>query len=307
MAFIDVGLGLTELLDVVDIVYWPAVIDAKEEDLKNVESLDVALFFGAVRMDKHRETAELLREKADVFVSFGTCACFGGTLGLANASEKQEILQTGYLSAKSTDNPDLVLPGKGSREGDEFPELEQKLQPVGHIVDVDVVVPGCPPPVDSVVKLIAALKDYRQGKLTGKLTIAEDVSLCDVCDREKPDEIRLEDIVRIHQTKIDENECFLKQGILCMGPVTRAGCGESCIKGNMPCRGCFGPVPEVDDQGTKFLTTIATAYRAGEEGEIGEDDLKKLIDNIKDPMGTFYRYSLASSIISRRYSDIRGE
>ena len=39
----------------------------------------------------------------------------------------------------------------------------------------------------------------------------------------------------------------MELGYLCLGPVTKSGCGGSektprCIKAVMPCRGCFGPI-----------------------------------------------------------------
>ena len=56
----------------------------------------------------------------------------------------------------------------------------------------------------------------------------------------------------------------MEQGYLCLGPVTRAGCASQvegtevpvprCVRGYMPCRGCFGPIrkganPMVDMMG----------------------------------------------------------
>ena len=56
----------------------------------------------------------------------------------------------------------------------------------------------------------------------------------------------------------------MEKGYLCLGPVTKTGCymtaGEEqphiprCVKGLMPCRGCFGPIrkganPMVDMMG----------------------------------------------------------
>ena len=72
----------------------------------------------------------------------------------------------------------------------------------------------------------------------------------------------------------------------------------------MPCRGCFGPVPGVEDQGTRFLTTITAAFKAGKEVDVGEEELKELINEVQDPIGLFYRFSLAASIIKKRHSDL---
>ncbi|MCJ7696375.1 MAG: F420-nonreducing hydrogenase, partial [Anaerolineaceae bacterium] len=89
-------------------------------------------------------------------------------------------------------------------------------------------------------------------------------------------------------------KCFLTQGIICCGPVTRAGCGLPCLNGNMPCRGCYGPTDGVSDQGSKLASAIAAL--------IDTSDLEKMkitVASIADPAGTFYRFSLADSILSQ--------
>jgi len=43
-----------------------------------------------------------------------------------------------------------------------------------------------------------------------------------------------------------ENECLLLKGIMCIGPLTAAGCGAVCPSNNLPCMGCFGPVSEAN-------------------------------------------------------------
>lgn len=41
----------------------------------------------------------------------------------------------------------------------------------------------------------------------------------------------------------EENlSCFLNDGILCLGPVTRDGCDHLCINQGLPCEGCLGTV-----------------------------------------------------------------
>jgi F420-non-reducing hydrogenase small subunit len=62
----------------------------------------------------------------------------------------------------------------------------------------------------------------------------------------------------------------------------------------MPCSGCYGPPEGVIDQGAKFLTAVASIIDDDDPKEI-----ERIIDSIRDPVGTFYRYSLPNSIIRR--------
>lgn len=55
-----------------------------------------------------------------------------------------------------------------------------------------------------------------------------------------------------------------EQGLLCMGPVTRAGCsknngeGPRCLIARVPCRGCFGPVKREGNQLLDMYNALAS-------------------------------------------------
>jgi F420-non-reducing hydrogenase small subunit len=126
--------------------------------------------------------------------------------------------------------------------------------------------------------------------------------LCDTCKRKgtKPEKSVIKEIKRVHEVLLDPERCFLDQGVICLGPATRDGCGERCINANMPCRGCFGPTSRVEDQGAKFLSALASIIDANDE-----DEIKKVTDSIVDPAGVFYFYSLAASMLGRKiYPDV---
>jgi sulfhydrogenase subunit delta len=48
------------------------------------------------------------------------------------------------------------------------------------------------------------------------------------------------------ECKWNENDCLLNKDILCLGPLTLAGCGSICINHNLPCVGCWGPTEEAN-------------------------------------------------------------
>jgi F420-non-reducing hydrogenase small subunit len=70
----------------------------------------------------------------------------------------------------------------------------------------------------------------------------------------------------------------------------------------MGCRGCYGPLEGVEDQGAKMLAAIASVIGAGdpsmEEDEL-EQEIQAVVDTIADPAGTFYRFSMAHSLLRR--------
>lgn len=72
------------------------------------------------------------------------------------------------------------------------------------------------------------------------------------------------------ECKWNENDCLLNRGILCLGPVTRAGCGSICINYNLPCVGCWGPV-----EGANFASEF---YLLQEKG-FDYDFIKKKMAN----------------------------
>jgi F420-non-reducing hydrogenase small subunit len=99
---------------------------------------------------------------------------------------------------------------------------------------------------------------------------------------------------------MDPEKCFLAQNIICMGPATRAGCGETCIRGNQPCRGCFGPVAGIRDQGAKAVSMIASILGVENEDQLSDAEVDKLISQVCDPAGTFYRFTLPASMMRRK-------
>jgi len=155
-----------------------------------------------------------------------------------------------------------------------------------------------------------AINAILAGELPEKGTVlAPNKAQCDTCPRAetKPEKISITEIKRPWEIKMDPEKCFLEQGIICLGPATRSGCGETCIRANQPCRGCFGPVDGVVDQGAKGLSAIVSILGLEGEEKMSDEDVKKLVDGIADPAGTFYRFSLPASLLRRkRMEGIRG-
>jgi F420-non-reducing hydrogenase small subunit len=148
--------------------------------------------------------------------------------------------------------------------------------------------------------VIGAVSAVLEGKLPPKgSTLAPHRALCDTCKRNKtkPDRLAIKEFKRIHEVEADPDTCFLAQGIICLGPATRGGCGETCININMPCRGCFGPVEGVADSGAKFVSALASMIDAQDEQEIS-----RIIGQLVDPVGYLYRFSLPVSTLRRKQS-----
>lgn len=297
VAFLDIHEKILEFAKHADVVLMPLAFDGKYGDVVDMEDgeIDLTLFNGAIRNDEGEELAHLMRQKSKILVAYGSCSHMGGIPGLANCTSKEEIFKTVYETTDSTDNPDKTYPQTEFKveEGElRIPKMFQTVRTLQQTVDCDYFMPGCPPHPDRIWEVVEVVLS---GKLPpkGSTIGASNKILCDTCPREKSEK-RIKKFVSPHEVQIDPEKCFLEQGIICMGPATRSGCNESCINSNMPCRGCYGPPPDVADQGTKMLSAVASVIDSEDEKEIDE-----IIKQIPDPLGLFYRFGLPLSILRR--------
>jgi F420-non-reducing hydrogenase small subunit len=299
-AVVDLGAGLAELAQKVEIVLWPVAIDAKRADIEALPDggIDVAFLNGAIRLDEQDHWAVLLRRKARTVIAFGACAHLGGVVGLGNLSEPAQIIETAYRDAPTVSNRDAVLPGRRvAAAGHELtlPALLSRTLPLADCIDVDYVIPGCPPSVPVVAAAVELLLSGRPLPPKGTV-LSPNASLCDSCERaeSRPERLQLDQLARLATTQPDETTCFLAQGLVCHGPGTRQGCQPGCLEVNMPCRGCFGPLDGVADGGAALLSAFASLFAGDEPTQ------RALAASLPDPAGTFWRYGLAAGLMPRR-------
>lgn len=302
-AVVDLAEDILKVVEAVDIRLWPVAMDFKYKDVEAMSDKSIAVSFinGAIRTEEQERIAKLLRKKSQLVVAFGACAHLGGIPGLANVSNKKEIFETAYKLTRSTVNPKGVYPQTETKipQGTlTLPEFYDTVKSLDQTIDVDYYLPGCAPPPDLIMKAVTAILEGKLPEKGAVLTV--DKALCETCERNKskPDKLLIKGIKRISEVIADPEKCFLAEGIICLGPATRGGCGERCINANMPCRGCFGPTREVKDMGAKFLSSLASIIDVEDEKEI-----EKIAESVLDPIGLFYMYTLPTSILRRKQGE----
>lgn len=299
VAFLDIHERILDVVQAVEVLFWPCAMDFKTKDVEAMPDghLDMVLFNGCIRNSENEHMAKLLRQKTKVLTAFGACAQMGGIPGLANFYDRQGVFARAYLDNASTPNPDKRLPQQETKvpEGKlTLPTIYDTVKTLDQTVEVDYFVPGCPP---DPLQIAVVLNAVASGTLPPRRSVlgASDKALCEECPRKKK-ELKFKAFQRRHLVHPDPEICFLEQGIVCVGSATRAGCGWRCIRSNMACRGCYGPLPNVSDQGAKILSAIASHIDSDDPAEV-----ERILDSLPDPAGTFYRFGLPLSLLRRRH------
>ncbi len=204
-------------------------------DENDIKECEVALVEGCVSEEAQINLLRKVRKQAKKVFAIGTCACFGGILSLSNS---------------------------------------KIAEPISNYIEIDGVIPGCPPPsklfgnvlirlVENKDIILAEKNMCGNCPLRGNIEIDFQINITKI--NPNPDEIRLDE---------ENSECFLKKGILCLGPITRDGCEHKCIKMGLPCEGCMGPV-------SKSFTSNVINYLS----------LIEISQELKNYPGIFYRFS----------------
>jgi len=295
-------LGINEkILDVAaafDIVLWPVAVDAKVRSIEKMpdKNIDLCLFNGAIRTSEQEYMARLLRQKSKVLVAFGSCAYEGGIPALANMNSREEIFQTAYHDTPSTDNPQGTRPQTETEvpEGTLYlPFFYDTVKTLDQCVAVEYYLPGCPPEPERIWDAIVAILENKlppPGSVIGAIT-----TVCDECPRTRTEK-KIKEFKRTWEIIPDPEICLLEQGIVCCGIATRAGCGANCPTVGSPCIGCYGPNEGVEDFGSRMMSALASVIDSEDPQEID----RIIREGIPDPIGSFYRFSLAHSLLRRK-------
>jgi F420-non-reducing hydrogenase small subunit len=298
VAILDTHEKILDIAAAADIVFWPIALDFKYADVEAMPDghIDVTLFHGAVRNSENEHLARLLRAKSKVLVAFGTCAHLGGIPGLANLFNRKEIFKRVYHDSPSTVNPNGAEPQPKTQvpEGEiTIPEMYDTVKCLDQVVEVDYYLPGCPPTPKQIWNVVQAIVSGQlppKGSVVGAL----DKTQCDECPRKKHEK-KISGFKRIATAQPEQETCYLEQGFLCLGPVTRGGCDTRCQLSGVACRGCYGPPPGVLDQGAKAIAAIASVVESKDEAEI-----ERILAEVPDSLRSFNRFGIPASLLRRK-------
>jgi F420-non-reducing hydrogenase small subunit len=255
--FLDLGEKLFSLMDRgVDFVYYPMLIDKKE-----FEEIDIAFVEGGIRSKDEERTLRKLRKKASTLVACGMCAVDGGVSSLGNLYSLKELYDT------IMGRVDTV--GKTPSLENPMFELTERLKPIDYFVDVDYYVRGCPPPRSVLGNVLSSLVEGREPDRFTSI-------VCNQCTRKIIG--KKAPLSRGLGRAPDPEICLLDQGYLCLGSITRNGCGAVCTLSGMPCIGCRGPSDYLYKRGDLMSAVIRIlSARMGEPKENVEQVLGDVI------------------------------
>lgn len=248
------------------IVYSPLLLDVGD-----IEKIDILLVTGCIRAQDDISMVKEIGKRAVKTAAFGTCPCYGGIPGLANLMSREEIVSYVF---------DNMKPKAANLKR----ELVKAVTPLSAVTKVDYFIPGCPP-VEGIIKLF--LESLVQG---GKFDVPK-TNVCSACPLNTEDKKPLKGLRRklLALNDIDTGICFLKQGVLCMGPATLGVCEALCIRKGVPCIGCTGPIPPSKDQAADMIDALSIFYLV--------EQPEKVLDAIPDPVGLLSMFTLPYSSI----------
>lgn len=310
IAVLNIHEQLLVVDEIFDLAFFPAIADFKVADLKAYpdQYIDLCLFNGAIRNSENEEMAHLLRQKSKVLVAFGSCAYEGCIPALSNLTNKEATFTAVYHDNPTIDNPTGTIPLTRVQVAEgtlELPDFYTTVKSLAQVVPVDYTIPGCPPEPHQIWAVlqvvVAALTTGAELPPPGAILGAGSTAVCEECPLAKNEKM-IKRFYRPFEILPEPGVCLLEQGLICMGPATRCGCGALCPQVGMGCRGCYGPLNGVFDMGAKMVTAVASIIDVGTPDmpeDVLEREIQAVIDTIPDPAGTFYRFSMAGKPVSR--------
>ena len=275
LSVVDMHEKLLKVLELIDIVRLPILIDRKD-----YPKAAVGIITGALRTDHDVECAHKMRESCDAILAFGTCAVYGGPQGSGFAHTNKELSDTVYMPGPTTTSK--FVPDQG------LPALLDCVRPLDSAIKVDLYLPGCGPHPYFVFEALSALLEKREPEFGPQ-------NICYRCNREMK-KTEVASLRRVHEGTLDAKTCFLSQGVLCMGSASLDRCLAPCPQNGMPCSGCAGPSENIVLEPNRDLRT-EIANRMSRLTKIPRD---VIVHEIELRAKTHYAYAMASPIFRQK-------
>jgi F420-non-reducing hydrogenase small subunit len=276
MSTVDLHDRLLEVLDDIELVRIPILMDEK-----NYPKADLGIVTGALRTDHDVHAAHAMRESCEKILAFGVCAVYGGPQGSGYAHPPGD-LEKGVFQSNPTTRTSFI-------PDDGVPVvLPEGVRPIDSEIEVDLYLPGCPPHPYYVAQALKAV-------LAGTTPEFGAHNVCFRCNRS----MQHSEVValrRSHDGPIAPEQCFLSQGILCMGSVTLDRCLAPCPQNGVACSGCAGPSENVILEPQLDIRT-EIAERMSRMTRIPKNDI---VHAIERQSKTLYAYAMASPVFRQK-------
>jgi NAD-reducing hydrogenase small subunit len=154
MSLLDTDERLIAVAAKADLVYSP-LVDAKVFP----EGVDITLVEGSVSSEEDLHKIQQVRARTKTLVSLGDCAVTANVPGMRNSFGVQAVCDRAYRENVT------LNPGTPSEV---VPRLLPRVRPVHEVVDVDVFIPGCPPPADVIFYVLSELLEGREPQISSR-------------------------------------------------------------------------------------------------------------------------------------------
>ncbi len=159
--------------------------------------------------------------------------------------------------------------------------------------------PGCPPESPQIAAVVGLVIEALQGRgaaAAGRVRCigAGDSTVCDECQR-KREEKTITEFRRMATFQPNADRLPAGAG----HPLRGAGDAVAAARRAAPrptCRASAATAraPDVIDQGARMMSAVASVVGSNDPKEI-----RRIMEGIVDPAGTFYKFSLAGSLLHR--------
>ena len=155
MSLLDMDEAILAVAKKAEVVYGP-LVDAQEFP----KAVDVTVIEGAVSSQEDLEKVRAIRQRSKLVVALGDCAVAGNVPAMRNSTPPRKLLERIYVEGADTARG---VPSDG------VPALLRQAIPVHEVVAVDLHLPGCPPPANTIAWVLGELCDGRMPDVKSKV------------------------------------------------------------------------------------------------------------------------------------------